>query len=157
VIAAAIGRKSDRIDLDAAFRGDPGGTWPPKEVTRRIRARENPATTIPRRYSDELLGRERCREFLRSGRSFAFNATNLLRLTRQRWIDLFADYQARIEIVYVEPPLSVILAQNKRRERPVPEKVIRGLATRCEPPTITEAHGLVFGEPPSLPRRRDDP
>ncbi len=74
------------------------------------------------------VGRERCREFLRSGRSFAFNATNLLRLTRQRWIDLFADYHARIEIVYVEPPLAVILARNKRRERPVPEKVILGLA-----------------------------
>ena len=88
------------------------------------------------------VGRERCREFLRSDRSFAFNATNLLRLTRQRWIDLFADYQARIEIVYVEPPFSVVLARNKRRERPVPETVIRGLAARCEPPTLTEAHGL---------------
>jgi predicted kinase len=88
------------------------------------------------------VGRERCREFLRSGRSFAFNATNLLRLTRRRWIDLFADYQARIEIVYVEPPSSVVLARNKRRERPVPETVIRGLAARCEPPTLTEAHGL---------------
>jgi AAA domain len=54
------------------------------------------------------VGRERCREFLRSGRSFAFNATNLLKLTRQRWIDLFADYNARIEIVYVEPSLSII-------------------------------------------------
>ena len=88
------------------------------------------------------VGRERCREFLRSGRPFAFKATNLLRLTRQRWIGLFADYQARIEIVYVEPPLSVVLAWNKRRERPVPEKVVLGLAARCEPPTITEAHGL---------------
>jgi predicted kinase len=88
------------------------------------------------------VGRERCRELLRSGRSFAFNATNLLRLTRQRWIDLFADYQARIEIVYVEPPLPIIFAQNKRRERPVPERIILGLAARCEPPTITEAHGV---------------
>ncbi len=93
------------------------------------------------------VGRERCREFLRSGRSFAFNATNLLRLTRQRWIDLFADYQARIEIVYVEPPLSVILDQNKRRERPVPEKVLRGLAARCEPPTSTEVHCLLIHPP----------
>lgn len=90
------------------------------------------------------VARERCREFLRSGRSFAFNATNLLRVTRQRWIELFADYQARIEIVYVEPQLSVILAQNKRRRRPVPEKVIRELAARCEPPTLTEAHGLLI-------------
>ena len=64
------------------------------------------------------VARERCRELLRSGRSFAFNATNLLRQTRQRWIDLFADYGARIEIVYVEPPLPVILDQNKRRETP---------------------------------------
>lgn len=86
--------------------------------------------------------RERCREFLRSGRSFAFNATNLLRITRQRWVDLFADYQARIEIVYVEPPLAVVLAQNKRRDRPVPEQVIRKLAARYEPPTAIEAHGL---------------
>ncbi len=88
--------------------------------------------------------RERCRELLRSGRSFAFNATNLLRQTRRRWIDLFADYDARIEIVYIEPPLPVILERNRRRERPVPEKVILGLAGRCEPPTWTEAHGLTI-------------
>ena len=88
------------------------------------------------------VARERCREFLRSGHSFAFNATNLLRLTRQRWIDLFADYLARIEIVYVEPPLSIIVAQNNRRDRPVPERVIRELAAKCEPPTLIEAHGL---------------
>ena len=89
------------------------------------------------------VARGRCRELLRSGGSFAFNATNLLRRTRQRWIDLFADYSARIEIVYVEPPLPVILDQNRRRGRPVAEDVIRGLAEKSEPPTITEAHGLL--------------
>ena len=90
------------------------------------------------------LARERCRELLRSGTSFAFNATNLLRQTRQRWIDLFVDYGARIEIVYVEPPLPVILKQIRRRERTVPETVIRQLADKCEPPTWTEGHDLVF-------------
>ncbi|QEH34512.1 HD domain protein [Aquisphaera giovannonii] len=89
-------------------------------------------------------GRERCREHLRAGRPFVFNATNLLRQTRRRWIDLFDDYGARIEIVYIEPPLSVILKQNTRRVRPVPERVIRRLAEKCEPPTLTEAHGLVM-------------
>jgi predicted kinase len=34
------------------------------------------------------LARERYREFLRSKTSFAFNATNILKLTRGRWIDL---------------------------------------------------------------------
>jgi predicted kinase len=92
------------------------------------------------------VARGRCRELLRSGRSFAFNATNLLRSTRRRWIDLFADYGARIEVVYVEPPMSMILGQNKRRDYPVPEHVIRELAAKCEPPTLTEAHGLLMSE-----------
>jgi predicted kinase len=90
------------------------------------------------------LARERCRELLRSGESFAFSATNLLRQTRQRWINLFADYGARIEIAYVEPSLSAILSQNKRREKPVPENVIRELAEKCEPPTWAEAHDLIL-------------
>ena len=90
------------------------------------------------------VARERCRDHLRSGRSFAFNATNLMRQTRRRWIDLFAGYDARIEVVYVEPPLPLVLDRNRRRDRPVPEKVILGLAGRCEPPTWTEAHGLSF-------------
>lgn len=90
------------------------------------------------------LARARCRELLRAKKSFAFNATNLLRQTRQRWIDLFADYNARIEMVYVEPPSSVILDQNKRRDRTVPEQVIRELANNCEPPTWTESHSLVL-------------
>jgi predicted kinase len=88
------------------------------------------------------LAKERCREFLRAGQSFAFNATNILRQTRRRWIDLFADYGARIEVVYVEPPMRVILDQNARREGPVPEKIIRELAEKCEPPTNSESHGL---------------
>ena len=90
------------------------------------------------------LGRERCREYLRAGRSFAFNATNLLRHTRRRWIDLFADYDARVEVVYVEPPMRVTLEQNARRRSPVPERIIRELADKCEPPTITESHGLTI-------------
>jgi predicted kinase len=92
------------------------------------------------------LARERCREHLRAGVSFAFNATNTLRETRRRWIDLFADYRARIEIVYIEPPLSQILHQNRTRERTVPERVIRRLAQRLEPPNWTECHGLVLGD-----------
>jgi predicted kinase len=86
--------------------------------------------------------KERCRDFLRSEQPFAFSATNLLRQTRQRWIDLFANYGARVEIVYVEPPFSRILSQNGCRERPIPERVIHELAGKCEPPTLTEAHAL---------------
>ena len=86
--------------------------------------------------------REQCREHLRKGRDFVFNATNTTRLIRQRWIDLFVDYNARIEIVYLEPSLVTIFGQNKRRQRQVPESVIARLVEKLEPPTIAEAHAL---------------
>ncbi len=88
--------------------------------------------------------REACREHLRAGRDFAFNATNTMRQTRKRWIDLFADYGVRIEAVYVEPPLPVIFQQNERRARPVPKQVIHHLVEKLEPPTRAEAHSLTL-------------
>lgn len=90
------------------------------------------------------LAQERCREFLRSGTSFAFNATNTMRQTRGRWLDLFVDYNARIEIVYLEPPFETLLSQNKSRSKAVPEQVIHKLADKCEPPTWLECHSLVI-------------
>ncbi len=86
--------------------------------------------------------REKAREHLRAGRDFAFNATNTMQQTRKRWIDLFVDYGAHTEIVYVEPKLPKILERNRRRESPVPEKVILHLLEKLEPPQITECHGL---------------
>lgn len=66
---------------------------------------------------------------------------------RGRWIDLLADYGARIEIAFVEPPLPVLKAQNKRRPSPVPEVVIDRLVQKLEPPTIIECHGLTLADP----------
>lgn len=90
--------------------------------------------------------REQCRKFLRSGTSFSFNATNVIKQTRQRWIELFDDYGARIEVVYLEPPFHTILQRNAQRERPVPEKVIRDLAARTDVPTWAECHDLALLE-----------
>jgi predicted kinase len=88
--------------------------------------------------------RENCRDHLRARRDFAFNATNTMRQTRRRWIDLFADYDARIELVYVEPALSQIFQQNARRTNPVPRQAIERLIEKLEPPTVTESHSLVW-------------
>lgn len=75
-------------------------------------------------------------------RAFAFNGTNTVRQTRKRWIDLFVDYGARVELVYVEPPLPVVFQQNERRTNPVPKKVIQHLVDKLEPPTWAEAHSV---------------
>jgi len=90
------------------------------------------------------LATERCRENLRAGQSFAFNATNLLRQTRGRWLSLFADYNAWVELVYAEPPMKCILKQNRDRDQNVPESVIHKLAAKVEPPNWLEAHQVLF-------------
>ena len=92
------------------------------------------------------LAREACRAHLRAGNDFAFNATSILRQTRKRWIDLFVDYGARVELVYLEPPLETIFEQNARRGQPVPRAVIDELIRKLEPPTWDEAHRLILVE-----------
>ncbi|MEZ0274528.1 MAG: AAA family ATPase, partial [Roseimicrobium sp.] len=88
--------------------------------------------------------KERCREKLRAHADFVFNATNVTASLRKRWIDLFADYGARIEIVHIEPPLTAVLRQNAKRPDPVPASVIHKLAAKMDVPDISECHGITF-------------
>lgn len=104
-----------------------------------VTATENQGTVVQ-------AAKELCRGYLRSGTSFAFNATNLVKETRSRWISLFADYNARINVVYVDPSLPQIFRQNQSRPDAVPEHVIRKLADKCDPPTWTECHGLKYDD-----------
>ncbi|MEP7219482.1 MAG: AAA family ATPase [Bacteroidota bacterium] len=66
----------------------------------------------------------------RAGKNFVFNATNLTREIRGRWIDLSLDYRARVELVYLEKPMKIVLEQNRDRERQVPETIIRRMFNR---------------------------
>ncbi len=89
--------------------------------------------------------KEQCRQFLRDRVDFAVSATNVARQIRQLWIDIGADYNARIEIAYVEPDLDTIHAQNKSRtgQAVVPAKVIDRLIGKLDPPTLAQCHELV--------------
>ncbi|TCO60949.1 AAA family ATPase [Actinocrispum wychmicini] len=82
----------------------------------------------------------RAREHLRAGRSFVWNATNVSRQVRDQAIGLAAAYRARIEIIGLEAPMSVITARNAARPDPVPASVIEKLANKWEAPDPTEAH-----------------
>jgi predicted kinase len=84
--------------------------------------------------------RELAREHLRQGRSFVWNATSLSRQLRGECVRLFADYNARVRIVYVEVSPERLFAQNRQRPAPVPEAVIEKLLDRWEVPDRTEAH-----------------
>lgn len=84
--------------------------------------------------------REIARGYLRAGTPFIWNGTNLSRRIRGQCIDLFADYRARVRIVYVEVPEERLRRQNRSRSRPVPESVLERLLDRWEVPDPTEGH-----------------
>jgi predicted kinase len=86
--------------------------------------------------------REDARALLCAGCDFAWNGTNLSRDLRERSISLFADYWARVRIVYLEVPPAVLWQQNRERPSPVPEAAIQRLLSRWEVPDRTEAHRL---------------
>jgi predicted kinase len=84
--------------------------------------------------------RERAREHLRAKKSFVWNATNLSRRIRAGLIDLFADYNARVRIVYLEVPPAEQQRRNAARCDPVPDSAIGRMLNSWEPPKINEAH-----------------
>lgn len=69
-----------------------------------------------------------------------------MRRLRDPLIDLFLGYGARVRIIVVDAPLSRVIERNRQRPRPVPEAVIRRLASRAEPPDLTEAHRITVVE-----------
>ena len=86
--------------------------------------------------------RQQARAYLRGGRPFVWNATNLSRLVRGECIRLFAAYRARVRIVYVEASEEKLERQNRQRPALVPRKVIERLLQRWEVPDLTEAHAV---------------
>jgi predicted kinase len=88
--------------------------------------------------------RQRAREYLRQGRSFVWNATNLTRQLRRLPLELFASYQARLRIVYLEVAPEVLFEQNRRRDRVVPARVMERMLERWEVPDRTEAHTVEY-------------
>jgi predicted kinase len=88
--------------------------------------------------------RDRARELLRRGESFVWNATNVSRQLRRLSLELFASYQARLRIVYLEVPPEALAEQMRRRGRVVPARVIERLLDRWEVPDPTEAHAVEY-------------
>jgi putative nucleotidyltransferase with HDIG domain len=93
--------------------------------------------------------REAARVYLRKKQGFVWNATNVSRQMRELSVNLFAAYNARVRIIYVEAPEARLYEQNRERADAVPAEVIRKLTARWEVPDLTEAHRVewVAGSP----------
>jgi len=80
--------------------------------------------------------------YLRAGRSFRWNATNVSRQQRDLCVGLAASYHARVEIVALEAPPTILRSRNQARADPVPDRVIERLIGRWQTPDVTEAHAV---------------
>ncbi len=78
---------------------------------------------------------ERAREYLRKKQVFLWNATDLLKETRQKLIRLFEGYGARTRIVYLETDWETRAAQNTGRKEAVPEDTVAGMLRKTVLPT----------------------
>lgn len=88
--------------------------------------------------------KEKAREFLRSGGSFIWNATNITKHMRKQLIDLCVAYNARVKIVYVEPEYDVLIRQNRERADAVPDDVLDRLLMKLDVPAVYEAHDVEY-------------
>lgn len=90
--------------------------------------------------------KERAKEHLRKGTRFVWNATNLNRQRRGPIVQLAADYGARVKIVYIEAPRTVLAEQNRSRASAgvVPWAAIQRMTERWEVPSLTEAHEVKY-------------
>jgi len=66
------------------------------------------------------------------------DATNLTPQERQHWIKLAKDYQYEVHAVFFDVPVEVCLERHQRRDRVVPEDVMRRMAAKLKPPTFEE-------------------
>jgi len=88
--------------------------------------------------------KEQARVYLRSQQPFVWNATNITLQMREQLVDLLAVYKPHITIVYTEVPYQKLLAQNRNRNYPIPEKALEKMIQKLEVPKCWEAHELVY-------------
>jgi predicted kinase len=71
------------------------------------------------------------------------DATNLTPHDRQSWIKLAKDYRYDVQAVYFDVPVEVCLERNQRRQRVVPEDVMRRFASKLRAPTFEEGFSKI--------------
>jgi predicted kinase len=71
------------------------------------------------------------------------DATNLTPHERANWIKLAKDYGYEAQAVFFDVPVEVCLERNLRRQRVVPEDVMRRMAAKLRPPSFQEGFAKI--------------
>jgi predicted kinase len=71
------------------------------------------------------------------------DATNLTPQERQHWIKLAKDYNYEVHAVFFDVPLEVCIERHQRRDRVVPDDVMRRMAAKLKPPSFPEGFAKI--------------
>ena len=71
------------------------------------------------------------------------DATNLTPQERQHWIKLAKDYNYEVHAVFFDVPLEVCIERHQRRDRVVPEDVMRRMAAKLKAPSFPEGFAKI--------------
>jgi predicted kinase len=71
------------------------------------------------------------------------DATNLTPQERQHWIKLAKDYNYEVHAVFFDVPLEVCIERHQRRDRVVPEDVMRRMAAKLKAPSFDEGFAKI--------------
>jgi predicted kinase len=72
------------------------------------------------------------------------DATNLSPKERKQWIQMARSLGYEVQAVFFDVPLEVCLDRNRRRERVVPEDVMRRMAAKLKAPTFEEGFSKII-------------
>lgn len=81
---------------------------------------------------------ETAREYLRKKQPFVWNATDITEQIRNKWISLFEQYGATVELVFLETEWEEQLRRNSDRENVVPPDKIEAMLSKLEIPQTFE-------------------
>ena len=82
---------------------------------------------------------QRAKDYLQAKVPFVWNSTNLYRDQRAFLIRHFIDYGARVRLVYLESPLSVLRNRNSKREKAINDSAYDKMFFRIDVPSLLEA------------------
>ena len=71
------------------------------------------------------------------------DTTNLTPHDRHSWIKLAKDFGFEVQAVFFDVPLEVCLERNQKRDRMVPEEIMRRFAEKLKPPTFEEGFSKI--------------
>jgi predicted kinase len=71
------------------------------------------------------------------------DATNLTPQERQHWIKLAKDYNYEVHAVFFDVPLEVCIERHQRRDRVIPEDIMRRMAAKFKAPSFAEGFAKI--------------